>query len=92
MTKTSVEVWKVMDIESLPNVEMEVGTFPKIREFALSVYDNIGNEKYKRAYIENANEQVIFSFLGEYNFEVKHVCDVKIDEFNVKQKDYTTSI
>lgn len=93
MIKSSVEVWKVMDIEKLPNVEMAVGTFPKVKEFALSVYDNVGSDKYKRPYIENGDEHTIFNFLDEYNFEVVHVCDVLLDEFNVVPvKDYTTDI
>ena len=90
--KSTVEVWRVMDIEKLPNTEMEIGTFPKIKEFALDLYDSVEEGKYKREYIENGDETIIFAYLDEHNFEVQHVCDVSIDEFKVKRIDYTTDI
>lgn len=90
--KTSVEVWKVMDTEKLPSVEAEIGTFSKIREFALTIFDNVGEERYQRTYLEKADEQFIFSYLDEFNYSVVHVCDVLLSEFKGKTIDYTTDI
>lgn len=90
--KSSVEVWKVMDMSELPSVEVAIGTFPKIREFALTIFDNAVEERYQRTYLEKADEQFIFNYLDEFNYQVIHVCDVRIDEFNVNKLDYTTDI
>jgi hypothetical protein len=80
--KTSVEVWGVYDIEEFNGKEKCIGTFKAIKEFALKVFDNVNENKYQKSYIENGDEVVVFNYLEEYNFEVEHLCDVLIDEFN----------
>lgn len=90
--KRSIEVWKILDCRTSPKEEVVVGTFPKIKEYALKVFDNLNDKTYQRSYIENGDEIRIFGYLEENDFDVEHVCDVLIDEFNVKPKDYTIDI
>ena len=97
--ETRVEVWRVYDIDGREKSSEEfggkegwIGTFKTIKEFALQVFYNVNEDKYQKSYIENGDEVVVFNYLDEHSFEVKHVCDVLIDEFNLPIKDYTTDI
>jgi hypothetical protein len=80
--KRRVEVWGVYNIVEFNGKEKCIGTFKAIKEFALKVFDNVNENKYQKSYIENGDEVVVFNYLEEYNFEVEHLCDVSIDEFN----------
>jgi sulfur relay (sulfurtransferase) DsrF/TusC family protein len=92
MQKEMIEVWSVYEIEDGVGTEMQIGTLRKIKEFALELFDDKKCEKYQRSFIENGDEHIIFQFLDEYGYDVQHVCDVHLDEFNLNRIDYTTNI
>ena len=87
-----IEIWSVFELDNEVGTEIEIGTLRKIKKFALELFDDKKCEKYQRTFIENGDEQILFQFFDEYGYDVQHVCDVYLDEFNINRIDYTTNI
>lgn len=80
-SKEYLSIWQVNDRDDFNRV-VETGTFKTIKEFALERFEVMNvDEMWKLEDLERGDEQLIFDFLEQLNYNVYELCSVTKDDF-----------
>lgn len=80
-SREHLSIWQVNDRDDFNRV-VETGTFKRVKEFALERFEVMNvDEMWKLEDLERGDEQLIFDFLEQLNYNVYELCSVTKDDF-----------